>query len=93
MQGTHALPLTVDCPRVQGYNVVLPVCFHGLAKKDCRECTKREMKMYRIGSKKLPDVVAPAESSQQGETYRAMSPQLNSSDSHPTRAPAPAPSE
>jgi hypothetical protein len=32
------------------------------------------MKMYRIGSKKLPEVVVPA--SQQGETYRALPPQI-----------------
>ena len=74
--GTRAPPLTVDCPRVQGYSVVLPVCSHGLAKQDCRECTLREVKMYRMGSKKLPLVVAQAESAQQGETYRALSPQI-----------------
>jgi hypothetical protein len=61
---------------VQGYNVVLPVCVHGLAKKDCRECTEREMKMYRIGSKKVPEVVAPAELAQKGETCRALAPQI-----------------
>lgn len=84
----RALCLTFDC-RVQGYNVVMSICIHSLAKKDCQECMKRKMAQH-TGSKRLrvPEVVAPAESAKQGETCRALSTQFRVKP-HLTKATVP----